>query len=140
LRRQHDDLVLGVDRLVDLALGLQGSRQLAPRCDALWVLLGLLLRVADRRHSTRASAASEQVADTGASCADAEDHEAAAEGDSEEDEHPLGVASQSGEEHRVLDRRSGRALDAARGRYGSILLRALRAALVESGHPDVPFE
>jgi len=37
------------------------------------------------------------------------------------------------------DRRRSRALDAARSRYGSILLRALRAALVESGHRDVPF-
>ena len=44
LRRQHDDLILGVDRLVDLSLRLQGGRELAPRCDALRVLLGLLLR------------------------------------------------------------------------------------------------
>ena len=84
-------------------------------------------------------AAAENVADAGAAGTDAEQHETAAEGDGEEDEHPLGVAPQPREEHRVLDRRRGRALGAPRSRYGSILLRALRAALVESGHRDVPF-
>ena len=120
------------DRLVGLVLVRERRRQLAPGGCVGRVLGDLVARVGFRR-PRRGAAAVEDVADTGsAAAADPEDHEADPEDEREEDEHPLRLPPELGEEHLRLDggelRRRPRAGAAtARARLGLALLLALGA-------------
>ena len=134
LRPELDRTVERGDRLARLALGLERRGELDPGLRVFRTFLGRVARVRDRLRG-RPTAIAEDVADAHAPRADAEQHEAEPEDEREEHKHPLRVAAQPREEHRVLDRRGRRG--AAR-RYRSMRLRALRAALLESGHAVVP--
>ena len=135
-RLEGDRLVEGVDCACGVALGLERRRQVAPGLRILRPAGRLLLRVGDGLAGARAALVAEDVADSRAAGADAEDDEPEPEDEREEHEHPLRVAAKPREEHGVLDRRRRRG--ARPRRYGSMRLRALRAALLESGHSLVP--
>ena len=126
------------DGLGGLALGLERRRKVAPCLRIPRSILGLPTRVRDGLH-TGAAGATEDVTHADAAGADPEADETEPEDEGEKDEHPLRLLAQAREEHRVLVvRRLWRARARTRGRYSSIRLRALWAALVVSGHALVP--
>ena len=126
------------DRLLRTLLVLVRSREVVPGLRVGRILLRLLQRARDRRP---ARAALEEVVEEVAearvvSGADAEEDEAAGEDDRQEDEDPLRLAPDPGEEEGLL---GGAQLPAtALGGAASIRLRALAALRRSSCHTNPP--
>ena len=140
LRPQAHVLGPGGDRLVDLAVLLEGVRELAPRDRAEWALLNLFLGGGDRGAGSTlvAERIAHELTDVEPSGPDAQEDEAAAEDEDEKDERPLRLIAQAREEHRVLRYACGAASGLAAG-WASIARLALRAAAVSSCQFIPPF-
>ena len=131
LRLECDEAFERLDRVIRVPLRLVRGREIAKSRRIAGILRHALLGIVDRGHA-RAARAAEDVADSHSSGADPEAHEAEPEDQREEQEHPLRVPAQLGEEHGVLDR------------YGLVAgrrsrPRALRATSISSSHVFPPF-